>query len=364
MTFLGLDAFYEQAKNGTLPAVSYIVGPMELSEHPPYSPHDGAWLQKQVVNAVTSSPKYNSTALLISYDETGGWGDHVVPYHSPENTAVEWIPDPYIDSHDPTYMGPGFRLPFYIVSPYTRGGAVFTEPSDHNSQLLFVEKWLAAKGTSLTTPELTPWRRAHMSDLTNAFDFENPDYSIPDIPDTPAPHKNDKGEWDGSVYCEAQHANTTPPIPYKESSVGDDAAIKSEAAKLSQKGFKKARGRLTEGRYLTFETGGFALSNAGNASSSLEASEAVGGHDKAGQLWVLHQDDAGLNWFAVNSKADGRWLDEDLSLVDDEAKAANVTIEYGGPTGYTLNIGGKNLGIADGKVSTDVGSSFEVFSVT
>jgi hypothetical protein len=68
MTKLGLDQFYSDAAAGTLPQVSYIIGPMELSEHPPYMPKDGAWLQRQVAEAVINSPKYNSTVLMISYD--------------------------------------------------------------------------------------------------------------------------------------------------------------------------------------------------------------------------------------------------------------------------------------------------------
>jgi phospholipase C len=68
MSFVGLDAFYAAAANGTLPEVSFIVGPTELSEHPPYQPKDGGWLQKQVVDAVTKSPKYSSTLLMISFD--------------------------------------------------------------------------------------------------------------------------------------------------------------------------------------------------------------------------------------------------------------------------------------------------------
>lgn len=68
MAYNGLDAFYEAAANGTLPEVSFIVGPAELSEHPSYQPKDGAWLQKKVVDAVTNSPKYSSTLLMISYD--------------------------------------------------------------------------------------------------------------------------------------------------------------------------------------------------------------------------------------------------------------------------------------------------------
>ena len=68
LSYLGLDAFYEAASNGTLPMVSFIVGPTELSEHPPYMPSQGAWLQKQVVDAVVNGPDYNTTALLVSYD--------------------------------------------------------------------------------------------------------------------------------------------------------------------------------------------------------------------------------------------------------------------------------------------------------
>lgn len=68
MSFIGLDSFYEAAANGTLPEVSFVIGPTELSEHPPYMPKDGAWLQKQVVDAVVKGPKYNSTMLIISYD--------------------------------------------------------------------------------------------------------------------------------------------------------------------------------------------------------------------------------------------------------------------------------------------------------
>jgi phospholipase C len=68
MSYVGLEAFNESAANGTLPQVSFIVGPMELSEHPPYMPSDGGWLQQQIVDAVVRSPKYSSTVLMISYD--------------------------------------------------------------------------------------------------------------------------------------------------------------------------------------------------------------------------------------------------------------------------------------------------------
>jgi phospholipase C len=110
---------------------------------------------------------------MLSYDETGGWGDHVTPYTSPNGTEGEWITDPYNTNFGLVPMGPGFRLPFYVVSPFTRGGNVFTEHADHNSQIMFVEKWLAAKGYNVTTEQMPEWRREHMSDLTKAFDFNN-----------------------------------------------------------------------------------------------------------------------------------------------------------------------------------------------
>lgn len=68
LSYLGLDAFYEAASNGTLPVISFFVGPTELSEHPPYMPSEGAWLQKQIVDAVLNGPDYDTTALFISYD--------------------------------------------------------------------------------------------------------------------------------------------------------------------------------------------------------------------------------------------------------------------------------------------------------
>ena len=67
-SYLGLDRFYSDAANGTLPQVSYIVGPAELSEHYPYLPSDGAWLQRKVVEAVAEGLAYNETVLMISYD--------------------------------------------------------------------------------------------------------------------------------------------------------------------------------------------------------------------------------------------------------------------------------------------------------
>lgn len=81
LSFIGIDSFLSAAANGMLPAVSYIIGQTELSEHPPWQPNDGAYIQALIANAVINSPKYNSTVLIISYDETGGWADQYVHLH-------------------------------------------------------------------------------------------------------------------------------------------------------------------------------------------------------------------------------------------------------------------------------------------
>lgn len=58
MAYVGLDKFYADAAAGALPRVPYIIGPAELSEHPPYQPRDGAWLQRNVVEAVVNGKNY------------------------------------------------------------------------------------------------------------------------------------------------------------------------------------------------------------------------------------------------------------------------------------------------------------------
>lgn len=69
-SYPGLQKFYDDAAAGTLPQVSWIVGPAELSEHATYGPQDGAWLQRQIVEAVVNGAAYNETVLMISYDGT------------------------------------------------------------------------------------------------------------------------------------------------------------------------------------------------------------------------------------------------------------------------------------------------------
>ena len=355
-----LDDFYARAKNGTLPAISYIIGPSKLSEHPPYSPRDGAWLQKQIVDAVTQGAAYAKTALIISYDETGGLGDHVTPYHSPSGTPGEWLEDPY-GKVGYTYSGPGFRLPFYIVSPWTRGGRVFTEHSDHNSQIKLIEEWLAAKGKNVDTPEMVPWRRAHMSDLVNAFDFDNPDYSVPTLPDASAPHKDASGNYDGAAHCEGLYAVTRPTVPYNNQISPDKVFT------LSEQGFKAMRGALTEGRYIVFELNGWALTNPGKPATDFTASKATSGHGNISQRWVVHQQDEDGAQFTISSAKDGRYIGSHTGLIDSSSGAQKYTISFQAGKGYALQKENGKFVTVDAKGGVQIAgtaSYFQAFSVT
>ncbi|KAL6825781.1 putative phospholipase C [Trichoderma sp. SZMC 28015] len=333
MKGLSLDTFYAQAANGTLPEVSYIVGPMELSEHPPYSPHDGAWLQYQVAQAVLNSPKYNKTALIFSYDETGGWFDHVSPYHSPNGTSGEWIQDPYGEVGY-TFLGPGFRLPFYIVSPWTRKGGVYTAHSDHNSQIKFVEKWQAAKGRNVTTDQMVGWRRDHMSDLTDAFDFDNPDYSIPVLPTPQTPHTDSNGVYDGSSYCQSLYSDVQPPIPYTGNGV-----ITNMPSQVEQ-GFKPMRGMLTEGRHIVLEANGFALAQKTAYASSLTVSRATARHDTPSQRWIAHAVVIGGADFTLSDDAGNNYICVSGVLCKDARNAVVFTVSYKSGKGYAFNVKG------------------------
>ena len=76
----------------------------------------------------------------------------------------------------------GLRVPFYMVSPWTRGNRVFTERADHNSQILFLEQWLTARGyENVQTPEMVHWRREHMSNLVSALDLDHVRSHFPNV---------------------------------------------------------------------------------------------------------------------------------------------------------------------------------------
>ncbi|MDH6135155.1 phospholipase C [Kitasatospora sp. MAA4] len=164
---------------GTLPQVSWVVADQGSSEHPYATPEDGAHFVHMVIDALNADPNvYNSSILFLNYDENDGFFDHVPPPVAPAGTAGE--------TYNGTPIGLGFRVPMIAVSPWSRGGWVNSETFDHTSVLRFLETWTAAIGKPATCPNISAWRRKVCGDLTSVFDFANPVYNLPALPDTSA----------------------------------------------------------------------------------------------------------------------------------------------------------------------------------
>jgi phospholipase C len=155
---------------GTLPAVSWIIPPLLNCEHPALPPSFGAVTLIEVLNTLTSNPAvWEKTALIISYDENGGFYDHVAPPTAPRGTPGEYVtvnPLPSTASGITGPIGLGFRVPGLVISPYSRGGLVASEVFDHTSQLKLV-----AKRFGVDVPNLSAWRDKTVGDMTSAFDF-------------------------------------------------------------------------------------------------------------------------------------------------------------------------------------------------
>jgi phospholipase C len=174
-----IETFFAQAASGTLPAFSYL-DPFFLGEdqggsnddHPHADIRRGQAFLSLVANAVANSPLWSKTALVITYDEWGGFFDHVVP---------PVLPDDYVAAPgEADHSQAGFRVPSFVFSPYARRGGIDTNFYDHTSILSFVEWRFGLK-------PLTK-RDAGAANLANALDFTSPpDTSIPSLPVVPDP---------------------------------------------------------------------------------------------------------------------------------------------------------------------------------
>jgi len=100
-----VDDFYAAAKSGSLPAVSWVVPSGEVSEHPPSPVSFGQSYVTSLVNAVMSGPDWDSSAIFLSWDDWGGFYDHVTP--------------PSVDEN-----GYGLRVPGIVISPYAKSGYI------------------------------------------------------------------------------------------------------------------------------------------------------------------------------------------------------------------------------------------------
>jgi phospholipase C len=139
--FVKTDEFFEDAAAGTLPQFSMLDPNYTIqSEENPQNIQYGDQYLSDVVNAVMRGPQWPHTLLIWTYDEWGGWYDHVVPPAAiPPDDVPPDLPPGYVPGGFDLY---GFRVPAGVVSPYARRNFVSHTVFDHTSVLKTIEtKW-------------------------------------------------------------------------------------------------------------------------------------------------------------------------------------------------------------------------------
>jgi phospholipase C len=115
-----LSNFFIAARNGTLPAVSWITPNSTVSEHPPASIAAGQAYVTGLINAIMGGPDWATTAIFLSWDDWGGFYDHVRP--------------PAVDRN-----GYGLRVPGLVISPYAKAGFIDNQMLSHDAYNKFIE---------------------------------------------------------------------------------------------------------------------------------------------------------------------------------------------------------------------------------
>jgi phospholipase C len=151
--------FYLAAEHGTLPAVSWVIPNANESEHPPARVSVGQSYVTGLINAIMQSQDWSSTAIFLSWDDWGGFYDHLVP--------------PTVDEN-----GYGLRVPGLVISPYARKGYIDHQTLSHDAYVKFIEDdFLGGQRIDPRTdgrPDPRPDVREdapQLGDLTQDFDF-------------------------------------------------------------------------------------------------------------------------------------------------------------------------------------------------
>jgi phospholipase C len=178
------DEFVADVQNDTLPQVSWITPTIVDSEHPSAAPLNGEFMISQVVSALTANPTvWAKTVFIVSYDENGGFFDHVAPPTAPKGTKGEYVTAKPLPTAAGGIAGPiglGFRVPLLVVSPFSRGGYVNSDRFDHTSQLRLLEERFDIK-----VDNISAWRRKTVGDLTSTLNVKaTPNTSVPPMPAT------------------------------------------------------------------------------------------------------------------------------------------------------------------------------------
>jgi phospholipase C len=173
--------YYADAASGKLPQVSFVeaspIGKVnvENDEHPPANVQVGEKFTHDVMQALVSSPNWSSSAMFLTYDEHGGYYDHVAPPKAvkPDNIPPKLLPGDTKAAFDHY----GIRVPAIVVSPYAKPHFVSHTVYDHTSILHFIE-------TRFGLPTLTKRDKA-ANPMLGMFDFTKVSSPNPTLPDAP-----------------------------------------------------------------------------------------------------------------------------------------------------------------------------------
>jgi phospholipase C len=175
--------FLADAAAGALPAVSYV-DPKFLDEgsgssaddHPHADIRAGQTFLNSVYQAVTTSPNWPTTALIINYDEWGGFFDHVPPGHAPDQSKP-------LDKPGYDMSLRGFRVPCTLISPRARRGYVAHNVYDHTSVLKMIEWRFGLQ--PLTQRDAAARNIAEVLDFAHPPNLTAPAYPVPSFVGSP-----------------------------------------------------------------------------------------------------------------------------------------------------------------------------------
>jgi phospholipase C len=175
--------FFKAAKNGNLPAVSFLKAQAYQDGHAGYSsPLDEQNFVVSVVNAVMKSADWESTAIVIAYDDSDGWYDHVLaPVVNQSTSSVDALTGPGTCGNGTTSLpgpavahaqgrcGYGPRLPLIVISPYAKKNFVDHSITDQSSIITFIEdNWLESERIGDGSFD------SIANSIVQMFDFKNP----------------------------------------------------------------------------------------------------------------------------------------------------------------------------------------------
>jgi phospholipase C len=149
--------------NGQLSAVSWVIPDADESDHAYFTDGSGPSWVASIVNAIGGSKYWANTAIIISWDDWGGWYDHVVPPISATNSYQM-----------------GFRVPLIVVSPYAKAAYISHQQHDFGSVLKFIETVFELPTVDPSSPY--PYADAAADDLSDCFDFTQTPITFKAIP--------------------------------------------------------------------------------------------------------------------------------------------------------------------------------------